>query len=304
MAKALVTGGCGFIGSHVVDALMEAGHNVTVVDNRIPPHRPDVAYRNVDVMNFDALVQACAGMEHIFHLAAVANVNVAFQQPVYASALNIQGTTQVLEAARLQGARRVYLASTIWVYNGAAGNGAVEEGASFYPEAAAHIYTSSKLAAEMLCHNYSQLYQVPTTVFRYGVPYGPRMREELLIPAFLKRALNGQPLLVSGSGEQFRKFIYVSDLARLHVNAMDDRAAGETYAVEGLRKVTVLEVAEGIRNLLGDVKIEFLPSRPGDFSGREVVAEKAQQQLHWAPKIEFEQGLDATVKWFRDYWKI
>ena len=103
------------------------------------------------------------------------------------------------------------------------------------------------MACEMLCHNYSELYELPFTVLRYGIPYGPRMREELLIPIFLKKALAGEALTIAGRGEQYRKFLYVRDLADAHVLAMAESAAGETYNLEGPRPVTVLEVAERIR---------------------------------------------------------
>jgi UDP-glucose 4-epimerase len=303
MAKVVVTGGSGFIGSHVVDVLAEAGHNVTVIDHRVRPHRDDVGFEDVDLMDMSSVLAATRGAEHIFHLAAVSNVNYAHKYPVYTTALNVLGTAHVLEAARVNGSKRVYLASTVWVYNGTPNNGPLDESVPFYLDGAGHIYTSSKMACEMICHNYRQLYNVPFTVLRLGIPYGPRMREELLIPIFVKKALNGQPLTVAGKGSQYRNFIYVRDLAEAHVLAMQDRAENQTYNLEGPRKVTVLEVAEGIRSAVGDqVKIEFVPERPGDFGGKEVSAEKAWKELGWKPKVDFEEGLRTTVEWFRKKW--
>jgi UDP-glucose 4-epimerase len=303
MAKVVVTGGSGFIGSHVVDALVEAGHHVTVVDHRVRPHRTDVAFEDVDLMDLSSVLAATKGAEHIFHLAAVSNVNYAYKYPVYSTALNVMGTTHILEAARINGAQRVHLASTVWVYNGAPDGKPADETVPFYLEGAGHIYTSTKMAAEMLCHNYSQLYKVPFTILRYGIPYGPRMREELLIPIFIKKALNGQPLTISGRGEQYRNFVYVRDMAEAHVLAMKDQAVNQTYNLEGTRKVTVLEVAEGIKKVLGDdVKLEFTPARPGDFGGKDVSANKARQELDWYPTVSFEEGLKRTVQWFREKW--
>jgi len=303
MGKVAVTGGSGFIGSHVVDALVEAGHEVTVIDHRTKPHRDDVGFEDVDLMEMSSVLSATRGAEHIFHLAAVSNVNYAHKYPVYSTALNIMGTAHVLEAARINGAKRVHLASTVWVYNGAPNGKPADESVPFYLDGAGHIYTSSKMACEMLCHNYWQLYKVPFTVLRYGIPYGPRMREELLIPIFLKKALSGQPLTVAGKGDQFRKFVYVRDMARAHVLAMQDTAANQTYNLEGRRQVTIIEVAEGIKKLVGDqVKIEFVPERPGDFGGKEVSAEKAKRELDWKTTVEFEEGLKATVEWFRQKW--
>ena len=303
MAKVAVTGGSGFIGSHVVDALADAGHQVTVIDHRVRPHRNDVGFEDVDLMDMSSVLAATRGAEHIFHLAAVSNVNYAHKYPVYTTALNVLGTSHVLEAARVNGSRRVYLASTVWVYNGTPNGGPLDESVPFYLNGAGHIYTSSKMACEMICHNYHQLYNVPFTVLRLGIPYGPRMREELLIPIFVKKALSGQPLTVAGKGSQYRNFIYVRDLAEAHVLAMRDQAENQTYNLEGPQKVTVLQVAEGIRSAIGEhVKIEFVPERPGDFGGKEVSAEKAWKELGWKPKVDFEEGLRTTVEWFRQKW--
>jgi UDP-glucose 4-epimerase len=303
MAKVVVTGGSGFIGSHVVDALVDAGHQVTVVDHRVRPHREDVGFQDIDLMDLSSILAAVRGTEHIFHLAAVSNVNYAYNYPVYTTALNVLGTTHVLEAARLNGVQRVYLASTVWVYNGTPNGEPLDESVPFYLNGAGHIYTSSKMACEMICHNYYQLYNVPFTVLRLGIPYGPRMREELLIPTFIKKALTGQPLTVAGEGNQFRKFIYVRELAEAHILAMKKVAENQTYNFEGSRKIAVIEVANRIREVIGNhVKIEFVPERPGDFGGKEVMAEKAMQELGWKPMVEFEEGLQTTVEWFRRKW--
>ena len=303
MASVVVTGGSGFIGSHVVDALVEAGHGVTVLDYRVQPHRADVELENVDLMDLSSVLSATKGAEHIFHLAAVSNVNYALKYPVHTTSLNVVGTANVLEAARINGARRVYMASTVWVYNGAPNGNPVDESMPFYLDGAGHIYTSTKMACEMICHNYSQLYDVPFTVLRLGIPYGPRMREELLIPVFIKKALQNKPLTVAGAGDQYRNFVYVRDLAEAHVLAMADSAANQTYNLEGTRKITVLEVAKEIRVNVGEhVRIEFVPKRPGDFAGKEVSADKANRELGWNPSVNFEDGLRWTVDWFRGKW--
>jgi len=304
MAQVIVTGGSGFIGSHVVDALVEAGHNVTVLDHHVRPHREDVGYENVDLMDLSSVLAATRGAEHIFHLGAVSNVNYAYKYPVYTTTLNVVGTANVLESARINGAARVYLASTVWVYNGCPNGHEADEATPFYLDGAGHIYTSTKMACEMICHNYSQLYRVPFTVLRLGIPYGPRMREELLIPVFIKKALSGEPLTVAGRGDQYRNFVYVRDIAEAHVQAMRAEAANQTYNLEGPRKVTVLEVAQGIRANIGEhVKIQFVPERPGDFGGKEVSAAKAHRELGWRPTVEFDEGLRRTVAWFCERWK-
>jgi len=303
MAKVVVTGGSGFVGSHVVDALIDAGHQVTIIDHRVHPYRKDVNFEDVDLMDASSVQGATRGTEHIFHLAAVSNVNYAYKYPVYTVALNMLGTAHVLEAARINGVQRVYFASTVWVYNGTPNGVPLDETVPFYLNGAGHIYTSSKMASEMICHNYYQLYKVPFTILRLGIPYGPRMREELLIPTFIKKALAGQPLTIAGAGHQYRNFIYVQDMAEAHVLAMEEIAMNQTYNLEGSQKITVLEVAQGIKEIIGEhVRIEFVPERPGDFGGKEVTGKKAWQELGWKPKVEFEQGLRLTVEWFRQKW--
>src|ERR671939_1332045 len=149
-----VTGGSGFIASHVVDQLRADGNEVVVIDHRVRPHRSDVRFEDIDVLNLSALIQATKGCEYGFHLAAVSDVNYAHKYPVYTVDLNITGTANVLEAARLNGVRRVLFASTVWVYTGTRGAGPLAEDEPFHLPDAGHIYTTSKIAAEMLMHNY------------------------------------------------------------------------------------------------------------------------------------------------------
>lgn len=305
MSKIAVTGGSGFIGSHVVDALKEAGHEVVVIDHLVRPHRGDVLYEEVDVLDLSAIISATKGHDYVFHLAAVSNVNYALKYPVYTVRLNITGTVNVLEAARLNGIKRVFLASTVWVYTGADGIEPLTEDLPFYLPRTRHIYTSSKIAAEMLCHNYKQLYQQPFTILRYGIPYGPRMREELLIPIFIRKALNGEPLTIAGDGSQYRNFIYVEDLARAHVLALSEKAENKVYNLEGKRKITVRDVVESLERILGQkLQIEYVPARVGDYYGKEVSWQKARMELGWEPEIEFDEGLFRTVQWFRKKWGL
>lgn len=298
--RCAVIGGAGFIGSHVVDQILREGHELIILDHGLKLHRTDVEYRDVDIQDFDSLLHTTAGCDFIFHLAAVSNVNVAFQDPLRCVAVNIQGTANVLEAARRNKARRVVFASTVWVYTGARDNN-VSESSPFFMPGAGHVYTSSKIAGELLCHDYWQLYQVPVTILRYGIPYGPRMRETLVIPIFLRKAFAGEPLTIAGDGSQYRNFLYVEDLARAHLLILNGKAENETYNLEGMRRVTVREVAETISRLLGGgVKIEYTPARPGDYAGKEVSAQKAKQELGWEPRVDFEEGMRRTIEWYAE----
>jgi len=297
--KVAVTGGSGFIASHVVDHLMAQGHEVVAIDHRVRPHRDDVQFEDIDVLNLSALIQATEGCDFIFHLAAVSNVNYAHKYPVYTVDLNINGTANVLEAARLNRVQRVFFASTVWIYTGTRGNGFLTEDEPFHLPDAGHIYTSSKIASEMIIHNYWQLYRQRFTILRYGIPYGPRMREELVIPIFIRKALKGEPIMIEGDGSQYRNYVYIDDLARAHLLAMTKQAENQVYNLEGLRPISIAEIARTINTVLGGgVVIKHVPARPGDYAGKEVSSQKVFNELGWKPRVDFEEGMSRTIDWF------
>jgi UDP-glucose 4-epimerase len=295
-----VTGGSGFIGSHVVDHLHDAGHEVIVIDTR-PPHRIDVAYRDVDISDLAGLVRATAGCDAVFHLAAVSNVNDAHADPVGTIEINVTGTARVCDAARRNQIGRVILASTVWVYASAPGEGPLTEDAPLAPSGTGHVYTASKVAAEMVTTSFGELYGVPYTILRYGIPFGPRMREELVIPRFMLSARNGTRITIQGDGLQFRNYLYVADLAEAHVLALADAGANEVFNLEGPAPVSIRDVAETARALVNPLaKIEFVAARPGDYAGREISGAKALHVLGWAPKTSFEDGMRQYLEWWLD----
>jgi UDP-glucose 4-epimerase len=296
--KSAVTGGSGFIGSHVVDKLIDAGHEVVVIDHRVKPHRDDVIFKDVDITNYSSVLEATEECDYIFHLAAMSNVNHVFENPVYSVELNIGATTNILEAARKNNCKRVFFASTVWVYSGC--NGVyVNEEAPFFMPGAGHIYSSTKIASEFIICDYQKLYDVPFTIFRYGIPYGPRMRMELVIPIFLEKALKGESLTITGDGSQYRNFVYVEDIADAHVLGLDQAAENQIFNLEGIRRISIREVAETIQKLVeNDVKIEYLPARPGDYEGKEASNDKIKRLLGWEPKVDFEEGMRKTVEWY------
>ena len=301
--KVGVTGGCGFIGSHVVDKLKDAHVDVKIIDAAGRPHRDDVECAQVDILDQAALDRATRGLDVIFHLAAYADVNNVVADPAGAVALNVLDTTRVLEAARKNELRRVVLASTVWVY-GAAREERVDERSCFDPALTGHVYTTTKIASEMLCHDYQTLFKVPFTVLRYGIPYGPRMRPSLVIPIFIRKAMNGEPMTVAGDGSQHRKFVYVEDLAEAHVLALAPEAENQTYNIDGSEEVTILRIAETVHKLVGGKGIEFVPARAGDYGGKQVSSAKAAREIGWTPKVDFATGMERTVQWFMEQERV
>ncbi|HZU73178.1 MAG TPA: NAD-dependent epimerase/dehydratase family protein [Acidimicrobiales bacterium] len=297
--RVVVTGGCGFIGSHVVARLLGAGHEVVVVDRRIERAWPNADYIRTDILDLPGLVEAIRDAQVVYHLAGVSDVDKAVKDPVGTVQTNVAGTATVLEAARQVGVERVGLASTVWVYGAAPGEGAIDEDSPLQPTSVNHVYTASKIAAEMLVQSYHDLYGLDYTILRYGIPYGPGMRPELVVARFVHLGLEGKPLTISGDGSQYRRYLYVEDLAQAHVLALSPAAANQVLALDGEERVTVRQIAEAVRDLLGDVEVVTQPARAGDFRGRDVEVGRAAELLGWHPHTPFKEGLRRYLEWYR-----
>ncbi|SDS98485.1 UDP-glucose 4-epimerase [Streptomyces sp. TLI_053] len=301
-----VTGGCGFIGSHVVDRLLAAGHEVLAVDSTDKYLNPDADHARIDILDLPALTAALDGCEVVFHLAAQADVERVAADPVGAVRANIDGTEAVLEAARRNDLSRTVLASTVWVYGAALGEAGMEdeeqeldEHVPIELEHSGHLYVATKLAAEMLVHSYRQLYGRHFTILRYGIPYGPRMRDELVVARFVQAALDGRPITIAGDGRQSRNFVYVEDLADAHVRALSPAAEDQTFALEGSTAVSVRDIADTVDRLLGPVSIEHIEARTADYAGRRISAAQAKRLLGWSPHTNFTDGVRRYADWYR-----
>jgi UDP-glucose 4-epimerase len=263
----------------------------------IPTCRSDVEYYHGSLLDLEALRMAMSGIDAAFHLAAVADVKDVHNEPHYAESINVRGTINVLEAARKAGLQRVIYGSTTWVYSEVTDTAIVDEQTPL--RAPSHLYTATKIASEYYCQCYSKLYGLPVTILRYGIPYGPRARDGAVVPIFVGKALRGEPLTIAGDGSQYRKFVYVEDLAEGNVLALMSVAKNRIYNLDGTEKVTIRQIAETIQRLLGDVRIEYVPARPGDFSGKEISSELAKRELGWEPKTPFEEGVRRYIEWYK-----
>ena len=231
--------------------------------------------------------------EAVVHLAAYADVGIVAKEPVEAEACNSRGTLAVLEAARATGTRVVY-GSTIWVY-GASGDGLIDEDAPLgLPD---HLYTASKLAGEMYCTSYAELYDVPCTILRFGIPYGPRARPAAVIPIFVSKALKGEPLTIAGDGLQTRRFVYVEDLAEGIVAGLQKGAEDRVYNLAGDETVTIRELADIVSDLIDDTEIVHTPGRNGDFGGAVISNERAAGELGWRASTPLREGVRRYLAW-------
>jgi UDP-glucose 4-epimerase len=293
--RVLVTGGSGFIGSHVVDKLAEAGFEPRIYDLLPSPHHEPGSVDSVvgDLFDDETLRDTMQDCDAVVHLAAYADVGIVARQPVDAEACNSRGTLAVLEAARATDTRVIY-GSTIWVY-GNSGNGVIDEESPIgMPD---HLYTASKLAGEMYCTSYAELYDVPSTILRFGIPYGPRARPSAVIPIFISKALKGEPLTIAGDGQQTRRFVYVEDLADGVVAALERGGENRVYNLAGDETTTIRDLAEIVSDLIVDTEIVHTPGRNGDFGGAAISNERAAKELGWRASTPIREGVHRYLAW-------
>lgn len=292
--KALVTGGSGFIGSHVVDKLRQNGYEVRVFD-RQKPLRDDVEWAKGDLLNEKDVLEACKDIEVIFHLAAIADVNVALSHFETCFLVNELGTMNFLKGAQAEEVERLILASTTWVYGNSYEK--VDEDTPIpLPD---HIYTKTKIGQEQLVYSWHKHYGLPFTILRFDIPYGPRMRSNMAISIFTRKAMRQEPITIFGDGSQGRCFIYVDDLAEGNVAAINEAGKNEIFNLAGAEFVTMNKIVQGLEKIFGKLQVTYEAARPHDFKGAVVSAKKAKALLKWEPKTPFEKGLENYVAFTR-----
>jgi UDP-glucose 4-epimerase len=295
--KTLVTGGSGFIGSHLVDRLLEAGHDVRNFDLvESPYHSPrDVETVVGDLGDADAVRRAVSGRDAVLHLAALADVDQVTRDPARADRVNVRGTQSLLDGVRAAGTARFVYASTIWVYGDATGPEAVDEDTPLaLPK---HFYTATKIAGEMYAASYGELFGLEHTILRFGIPYGPRSRPTAVVAAFTANALAGQPLRIAGDGTQSRRFVYVQDLAAGVVESLAAAGSNRIFNLVGRENVSVRGIARAVRDVVGDVPIVHTEGRAGDLRGGNISGERAARELGWEPTTSFADGVRRYVEW-------
>jgi UDP-glucose 4-epimerase len=240
-------------------------------------------------------------MMSVFHdvdvvcqLAAIADVDYAREAPLETLDVNINGTAVVLEAARRLGHPRVILASTVWVYNACpVTEGPLDEDEPIAVSATGHVYTTSKLAAEMIAHTYADQFSLPVTILRFGIPYGPGMREHSVIPVFVRAVLEGREISLHSDGRQMRQFVDVRDLCAGVSCAIRGRPAARTFNLVGPEPVSIRELAHLVMEVLGrQVPLRCDAGRPGDLATSSVISgARAARDLGWRPTIPLAEGI-------------
>jgi nucleoside-diphosphate-sugar epimerase len=306
--QALVTGGAGFIGSHLTEALAHQGCSVTVLDNLASGHEAnlaeiagDVRFVRGDIRDHAVLEQAIAGSEVVFHLAAVVSVPLTTEDPLGSAAVNETGSLQVLEAARRAGARRVVFASSSAVY----GDDPVLPKREDMAPRPLTPYAVQKLAVEYHQKVYTSLYGLEAVSLRFFNVYGPRQDPASpysgVISIFMTRALSGTAPVIYGDGLQTRDFVFVGDVAQALVSAATAPAApGRVFNVGTGRSVSILDLWRAIARAGGsDVQPTHGPARPGDVPHSLSCIEAARIHLQFVPRVDFDEGLGRTLEWYR-----
>lgn len=311
MAKSpryLVTGGAGFIGSNIVEALVRKGERVRVLDNFSTGRRANLAgYGDVvevvegDIRDVDACRRATRGIEVVFHQAALASVPRSLKDPITVHDVNVNGSMAVLLAAREAGARRVVYASSSSVYGAREGLPRVEED----PPEPLSPYAASKLAVEFYLYVYFASQGLETVALRYFNVFGPRQdpnsQYAAVVPSFLSQLLEGRAPTIYGDGEQTRDFTYIDNVVHGNLLAADaPAAAGRMMNLACGDRFSVNYLFDRLATLTGSaLRPRYEPGRPGDVPHSQAHIGRAGELLGYRPVVTFEEGLRRTVEWYR-----
>ena len=309
MSHVLVTGGAGFIGSHIVDALLERGDTVRILDNlststaaKIDESDPRVEFIRGDLTDAETVARAVDGVELVFHQAALASVPRSVERPLDTHAACVTGTLNLLDAARRAGVRRLVYAASSSAY----GDQPTSSKRETDLPAPISPYGAAKLASELYCQAFTATYGFETVSLRYFNVFGPRQDPgspySAVIPLFITAILKGQQPKIYGDGHQSRDFCYVGNVVHANLLAAEAQgAAGKVFNIACGQSISLLELLGHLNRLLGtDVQPIHEPPRVGDV--RESLADitQARQILGYEPLVDFSEGLQRSIAYYRD----
>ena len=306
--RVLVTGGAGFIGSHLVEALVSAGCKVAVLDNlssgkaaNLRHLEGHLSFFQEDIRNRNALDAATEGCEVVFHLAAIVSVPQTVEDPLDSAAVNEMGTLSVLDAARRKGVKRIVFSSSCAVYGD---DPCMPKQETMAPKPLSP-YATQKLAAEYHAKVFNELYNLETAVLRYFNVYGPRQDPSSpysgVISIFMTKALLNQPAIIYGDGSQSRDFVYVKDVVKANLMAaFAKNAAGRVMNIGSGRSVRINQLWQAVCALSGcRLDPRYANERPGDIRESLAGTETARELLNFECEVSFEEGLKSTFEWYR-----
>jgi UDP-glucose 4-epimerase len=302
--RVLITGGSGFIGSHLVERLLLEGHEVRVLDNFATGRREnliglrgDIDLVEGDLQSYERAHTAVRGCEIVFHQAALPSVPRSIQDPLTSNASNVIGTLNILGAARDSGVRRVVAASSSSVYGANPALPKREEMAAL----PISPYAVGKLAGEGYCRSFTEVYGLETVALRYFNVFGPRQdplsQYAAVIPAFITALLDGRPPSIRGDGEQSRDFTYVENVVDANLAAMDSEGiAGRIFNVACGERITINRLVAELQEIIGtEIAPEFVAAQSGEVRHSQAEIGAAEAALGWRPTVPFREGLERTV---------
>lgn len=305
MKKIIVTGGAGFIGSHLVDKLIKRGDKVVVIDNLSTGKKsnlnPKAEFYKLDVCDFRKIKPFFKGADFVFHLAAIPRVPLSMEDPIGTSKINIMGTLNVFKAASEAKVKRVAFASSSSVY-GNQKKFPLKENMEPVPISP---YGLQKLTGERFAKIFSEMYGLPVVCLRYFNVFGPRIDfnsdYSLVVGKFLRQKAQKKPLTIFGDGKQTRGFSYVEDVVEADIKVMESKKikGGEVINISSSQSQSVNYIAD----LIGGKK-KYMPIRKGDVFHTKADISLAKKLLGWQPKVSFEAGLEKTIQWFEKNYKL
>ncbi len=305
MAKVLVTGGAGFIGSHLVHGLLDRGDRVRVLDNLSTGSKVNLAGLEIDFIEGDirdaaVVQQSIKDVDFIFHLAAFISVAGSMEDPLTCYTANLNGSLNVLMQASQAGVQRVVLASSAAIYGES--ESPVAENHPLNPQSP---YAASKLAMEQAAKLFSQSFSLETVCLRFFNAYGPRQSPDspyaAAIPKFIQVMLAGEPATIHGDGRQTRDFVYVKDIVEaMLLAAGGDSIDSRIFNIAGGNSIPINELVETLQQFFPETPDPvFGPPRQGDLRFSEADISSAERALGYRPRIDLQEGLEITVEWFR-----
>lgn len=284
--RVLITGGSGFIGGYVLRHLHDCGFLVTNFDLS-KDTRSDCECIRGSILDSDTVRRAVDKSDIVLHFAGFSNINLVKGDPKKCIELNIMGTVNILDAIRMKGSGKFIFASSVYVHNK---NG--------------HFYTTSKLASELICENYKELYGVPVAIIRLGTVYGEMSRHEDVVSIFAKKAALGQPISIHGSGKQIRHFIHGEDVAAACRKLVAANDVSDTYIVSSKRGVSIRELAGIVTKYAPAVRIDHSEKveREDDYQGDVgdgSMLKDTYNKLQWEPKVDIEEGVKRLIEYFK-----
>jgi nucleoside-diphosphate-sugar epimerase len=304
----LVTGGAGFIGSHIVESLVKKGERVRVIDNlstgkleNLKLFMDEIEFIEGDLRDPKAAAQAAEGADFILHQAAIPSVPRSIEDPIGSTENNLKGTLHLLMAARDAKVKRLVYASSSSIY----GDSPTMPKREDLLPAPLSPYAASKLAGEYYCQVFHRVYGLETVSLRYFNVFGPRQDPlspyAAVIPKFITRALTKKPLVVYGDGEQSRDFSYVADVVQANLLACGATGiAGEQFNVGSGEQTSLNQLVQALKEIIDpDLTAEYTEPQPGDVRHSLAGIEKAQRLMGFAPTVPFSEGLLRTVAWFK-----